>query len=169
MSRQIDSDSENGFKHLSKVVTVSLIAGIIIVSGFTIYYLLTPEPPYHELFILNGEKKGEDYPTEAKTGESIHFYVGVRNYLEKDLTFNVKIYKGNESTDLTKQEDINADLNQTLGNITIENGEEWVSNKLNISFYEAGNRTIIAQLYEVKDSEEIYLNIVYIRLNITES
>lgn len=167
MSRNVGPETDNGFKHLSKVVTVCLIAGIIIVSGFIIYYILTPEPPYHEFFILNAERKGENYPTEASIGENITFYVGVENHLEKDLTFNVKIFKGNESTDLTKQEDINADLNQTIGNHSIKNGEEWVSSALNISFYEPGNRTIIAQLYEVQGIEEKYLNIVYIRLNIT--
>jgi uncharacterized membrane protein len=169
MSRTKDTDSNEGFRQLSRIVTVCLIVGIIIVSGFIIYYLLTPEPPYHQFFILNGERKAENYPSQATEGEEIYFYVGVRNYLEKDLTFNVKIFKGNDSTDLTKKEDINAELNQTIGNITIEHGEEWVSDKLTISFLETGNRTVIAQLYEVGDSEEEYLNIVYIRLNITNS
>ncbi|TFF97225.1 MAG: DUF1616 domain-containing protein [Promethearchaeota archaeon] len=167
MSKIKKAETTNGFKHLSKVVTICLIAGIIIVSGFIIYYIFTPEPPYHEFFILNGEKKAENYPTNATVGEEIYFYVGIRNYLEKDLTFNISIYKGDNETDLTEWGNLNAEMNITTTNITIKNGEEWVSPKLNITFYEPGKRIIIAELYEVKASENKFLNIVYIRLNIT--
>ena len=66
-------DDSKGFKHLGKLLTVCLIAGIVIITGFIIYYLYTPESPYHTYTILNEDKRMELYPTNASKGKIFRF------------------------------------------------------------------------------------------------
>ncbi|MBD3197034.1 MAG: DUF1616 domain-containing protein [Candidatus Lokiarchaeota archaeon] len=159
---------ESSYKSFDKIVKISLIAGIIIVSGFIIYYIFTPEPPYHSFFILNEEEQMDNYPTNATVGQNVSFYLGVGNFLEKDLTFRFKILKGDENTTITSSGALNAVLNYTSANYTIQNSFTWISEKLTISFYEAGSRIIIAELYEItSQTSEKFLNILDLEMNIS--
>jgi uncharacterized membrane protein len=155
-------------KQFSKIVTISLILGIIIISGFIIFYILSPEPGYYTLVVLNEEKKMEDYPTNASVGEPIYFYVGVENQLDRPLTFQVEILKGNNQSKLTPEGSINAESFLNTTEVTLLDSKRWVSDKLNITFSTPGNRTIIIELWESKSGERIkFFNSLWIRLNIT--
>ncbi|MBY8981905.1 MAG: DUF1616 domain-containing protein, partial [Candidatus Lokiarchaeota archaeon] len=153
----------------NKIVRISLIAGILVISGFLIFLITNPEPGYYTFSILNEDQKMENYPTEASTGEPINFYVAIDNKLGKDFTFNVKILKGEYGiTILNETGSYNAVLNFTIGNYTINNKQEWISPQLTISFFTPGEKIIIAELYEIKsiDKEE-FLDINFLRPNIT--
>ncbi len=167
MSAREGSGILNDNKHLNVLITACLIAGILISSGFTIFYLVTPEPPFHTFTILNGEKKMENYPTEASLGENISFYLGIGNYLDRKALFFVNISKGDNKTILSNSGVEHAEENITIGNINLNNDEQWISNKMNISFYDSGLKIIIAELWEVISSTKVFLNIIYIRVNIT--
>ena len=157
-------------KQFEKIVITSLIIGIIIVTGFIIYYLLTPEPGFVVFGLLNNQKKAENYPTEAKVGDNISFYVSVENYLNKDFTFRVEILKGDNNTILSSTEPAkNATSYYNTTQITLKHSETWISEMLNVTFYQTGiNQPIIAELWELTDSyEERFYNNLWLRLNIT--
>ncbi len=52
----------NSYKEFDKILKIVLIIGIVVVSGFIIYAVLTPKPGYYYLGILNWEKKSRKLP-----------------------------------------------------------------------------------------------------------
>ncbi|KKK92065.1 hypothetical protein LCGC14_2706660 [marine sediment metagenome] len=50
------SNLRKSYMQFEVLLKISLIIGILIVSGFIIYYILTPEPGYVTLGILNEDK-----------------------------------------------------------------------------------------------------------------
>ena len=48
-------------KQFDLIVKICLVSGIIIISGFIIYYALTPEPGYITFGILNEDREAENY------------------------------------------------------------------------------------------------------------
>lgn len=155
-------------KHFEKLLKVCLIIGIFIVSGFIIYYALTPEPGYATLGILNEEQKAEKYPTEAKVNETISFYVSVENQMEREISFRIEILKGDNKTIINSSGSINSLSYFNTTKITLLNNQFWMSNRLNISFSQPGAyQRIIVELWEIKDESEVFYNNLYLWLNIT--
>ena len=164
-------DLEESQRALGKIVKISLILGILVVSGFIIYYVLNPEPGYVTFGLLNEDKKAEDYPTTAAINEDIYFYVTVGNYLREEFTFHLKILRGDNETELSSSGSEGAELNFTTKERTLEHQEEWISDKYSISFSDTGeNHIIIVELYQItdEDKEEFY-NILFLRINVTAS
>ena len=162
-----NNDRKISNRHFDIVVKICLIIGIIIVSGFIIYYLLTPEPGYITFGILNENQEAENYPTEASINETISFYLTVENHLDRDLDFGFKIKKGNNDTMLSSSGS-NGTLYLTLGNFTLNPNKGQIYGKYNMSFSEVGeNQIIIAELWTITDGVEAFFNILFIRLNIT--
>ncbi len=154
-------------KHFEIVLKISLIIGIIIVSGFIVYYLLNPEPGNITFGILNEDKRAENYQTEASVNETISFYLTVGNHLDRNFTFGFKIKKGNSNTILSSSGS-NGTLYLTLGNFTLNPNQGKIYGNYSISFAEAGeNQKIIAELWEINNKTEEFFNIMYLRLNIT--
>ncbi|MFX1428037.1 MAG: DUF1616 domain-containing protein [Promethearchaeota archaeon] len=163
---KIGSNKSNS-KEFDTILKICLIIGIIIISGFIIYFVLKPEPGFVTFGILNENQEAENYPTQASVNETISFYMTVDNYLDKVFNFNIKIKKGDNTTVLSSTGS-NGTL-QYMINSSINHKEKWVSNKLNISFSQIGaNQIIIAELWQnfVSKPEEFY-NILWLRLNIT--
>ncbi|MFX1587558.1 MAG: DUF1616 domain-containing protein [Promethearchaeota archaeon] len=171
MSEKFDDRSNivNEGNQFDKIVKISLIIGIIVISGFIIYYLLTPEPGYVTFGVLNSDKKAENYPTNATVGENISFYISVGNYLRRDFNFRIEILKGDNNTLLTSSGSINASsyLNTSITNLNHK--MQWMSEMFNISFSQPGtNQIMIAELKEVDISlEETFIDILWLRFNIT--
>jgi len=164
-NEKIDSKTSN--KHFEKLLKVCLIIGIVIVSGFIIYYVLTPEQGHVNFGILNEEQKAENYPTEATVNETITFYLTVGNYLDREFTFRFKIMKGNNYT-LMSSSGSNGSLFLTVGNFILEPNDERIFGDYNITFSEVKtNQIIIAELWQIKNEVEEFYNIIYLRLNIT--
>lgn len=154
---------------LEKIVKISLIIGIIVISGFILYYVLNPEPGFVTFGILNSEKRAENYPTEASVNEDVEFYIVVENHLNAEFMFEIRIYKGDNETKLSSDGSENADLNYTTDQETLDIGEKWESDKLSVHFGKIGSgQILIAELWEIKeDDSSTFYDTVYLRLNIT--
>jgi uncharacterized membrane protein len=159
-------------KHFQKIVTVCLLIGIIIVSGFIIYYILTPEEGSISLGILDENKLADNPPENLTIGENVTFYISVVNNLKRDAEFKIYILKGdNDTLNQYHHNDSGAKINDTIENIVINNGKEWLSEPQKISFYELGdNHMVIVELWEIfsDDSEKYWIH-DWFRLNITAS
>jgi uncharacterized membrane protein len=66
--------------HFEKLLKISLILGIIVVSGFIIYFILTPEPGFITFGILNENQEAGNYQTEAAANETVSFFLTVGNF-----------------------------------------------------------------------------------------
>ncbi len=159
----------NSYKEFDKILKILLIIGIIVVSGFIIYAVLTPEPGYWYFGILNSDKKAENYPTNAAVDENITFYISVGNYLNRDFSFHIEILKGNNDTILGSSPSLNATSFVNSSTITLQHREVWISSAFNVSFSQAGmNQIIIAELWEIPSvGIRRFYDVVYVRLNIT--
>jgi len=161
-----EQDTNNPFE---KLVKISVLIGICVVSGFIIYYGLTPEPGYVYFGLLEDGEELENYTIEAKTGEPINFSVIVANYLRRDYQFRVKVLKGDNNTILYPGPS-NGTLVYTFDNTTLIHGNNWISSTINVSFTQIGsNNIIIVELWEIKLEIEYFFNILWYRLNITLS
>lgn len=166
---KVDKDKNlTSWKHFETLLKISLIIGIIIISGFIIYYVLTPEPGYITFGILNENQEAENYPTEALVNEPIFFYLTVENNLEKVFNFSIKIKKGTKDTVLSSSVESNGTLQYEIKD-SLRIKENLLSEKLNISFSQTGAyQIIIAELWEITQSTtEVFFNILWLRLNIT--
>jgi len=166
---QEELDVSANRKQFEKIVITSIIIGIVIVTGFIIYYILTPEPGFVVFGLLNDQKKAENYPTEAKVGENISFYVSVENYMNKDFTFRVELLKGDNNTILSSTEPAkNATSYYNTTQITLKHSETWISEMLNVTFmFPGSNQIIITELWQKFNNytEKFYSNL-FLRLNI---
>ncbi|MFX1366273.1 MAG: DUF1616 domain-containing protein [Promethearchaeota archaeon] len=161
------NDLTESNKIFEKLLKICLIIGIVIVSGFIIYYILTPEPGYITFGILDEDQDAEGYPTEASINETITFYLSIGNYLKREFEFRFKILKGNNDTVIGSFPS-NGTLYLTVGDFTLENNIERIYGGYNISFSDVGeNQIIIAELWQIKNEVEEFYNVVYLRLNIT--
>jgi len=172
MNEIIIKNKNNNLKKSNKqfelLLKISLIIGIIIVSGFIFYYLLTPEPGYVTSGVLNQDKKAENYPTKAKANESIPFYITVGNYMNQDFSFQIKIKKGNNNTLMDPNIPSNGTLDILIGNFTLIHKENWISERINISFSEPGeNQKIIVEIWQIKNKVVEFYNKLWMWLNIT--
>ncbi|MHA2037407.1 MAG: DUF1616 domain-containing protein [Promethearchaeota archaeon] len=163
---KIDNNRQSK-KQFDILLKVCLIIGIFVVSGFIIFYTLTPEPGYITLGILNENQEAENYPTEVTANESIFFYLTVENRLTKEFAFSAKIKKGNNMT-LLSSAGSNGTL-QFMINDTLEYSNTWISNKLNVSFSLLGeNQIIIAELWQIDNNDlETFFDILWLRINVT--
>ncbi|MHA1804913.1 MAG: DUF1616 domain-containing protein [Promethearchaeota archaeon] len=155
-------------KIFQKLLTICLLGGIVILSGLIIFYISNPEPGYYDFGILNSEKKAEDYPTSAHVREKIEFYVHVENHLYRNFTFQIRILTGDEYTQLSSNGSENARLRYKVGNVTLIEGQKWLSPKLWATFNTPGeNKLIIVELWEITNSNEVvFRDILWLRLTI---
>lgn len=155
-------------KQFETLLKICLIIGIVIISGFIFYYILTPEPGFITYGILNENQEAGNYPTNVTVNNPIFFYITVDNHLDRDFSFQIQIKKGDETTSKNPTYGSDGILNYTLGNFTLEDKQSWVSEQLNVSFSEVGdNQFIITELWEIKNTEIEYYDILWLTLNIT--
>jgi uncharacterized membrane protein len=162
------SELELSYIQFQKLLRFSLIFGIIIVSGFITYYILFPEEGYIGFGILNDDEKAEDYPTTAKINQSIEFYVTVENQLDHDFTFKVIILQGDEDTKLSPEGSKHANKTSTTDKETLNPGEDWMSDKLSVSFaYNGTDQVLIVELWRYnEDNSREFWDILWLRLDI---
>ncbi len=154
--------------HFEKLLKICLILGIVVISGFIIYFILTPEPGFVAYSILNENQEAGNYPTEAAANETISFYLTVENRLDREFMFGFKIKKGNKDTLLSSNNPSNGTLYQTKGNFSLTPNEIQIYGEYNISFSEVGeDQIIIAELWQIKHEMEEFFIVHYLRLNIT--
>ncbi|MBY9018958.1 MAG: DUF1616 domain-containing protein [Candidatus Lokiarchaeota archaeon] len=165
-NRKEDISSRLEFDKLLKIL---LIIGIVVISGFILYYVLNPAPGFISFGVLNSEMKLDDYPTELSVGENASFYVIVENQLNREFTFRLEILKGDNETIKSSLGSEHATSFLNITNVKINHGIRWISDKLNVSFSEPGvNNSIIMELWEIKpDLKEVFYNILWLNLNVT--
>jgi len=77
--------SANEMKDEEKAIAVAVLSAIIILAGLLVYMSLTPAPkePFVSLYVLDSEKKAENYPHLLVMGENNTFllWVGVENFM----------------------------------------------------------------------------------------
>ncbi|MCJ7650678.1 MAG: DUF1616 domain-containing protein, partial [Candidatus Lokiarchaeota archaeon] len=95
VNRKEEISSRLEFEKLLKIL---LIIGIVVISGFILYYVLKPAPGFISFGVLNSEMKLDDYPTELSEGENASFYVFVENHLNREFTFRLEILTGDNET-----------------------------------------------------------------------
>ena len=161
-------------KQFQKILKISLLMGIVIVSGFITYYIwyynVSQEEDYVGFGILNHRQEAEDYPTVAYVDQPIDFYVTVENELKRDFRFRVKVYRCNNQTILSSDGAENAEYLFSTDKETLKPHEDWESDKLTVSFPQAGDKqAIIVQLFEYTDSDRDFYDILWIRLRIISS
>ena len=151
-----------------RLLRFSLIFGIIIVSGFIVYYVLVPEEGYVGFGILNDDKKAEDYPTTAKMNQSIYFYITVENELDHDFTFKLIILQGDEDTKLSSEGSKHANKTFTTDKEKLNPSEDWMSKKLSVSFpYNGTEQVLIVELWKYnEDNSREFWDILWLRLDI---
>ncbi|MFX0020917.1 MAG: hypothetical protein ACFE9S_01225 [Candidatus Hermodarchaeota archaeon] len=155
-------------KHFEKLLKICLILGIIVVSGFIIYFILTPEPGFVSYGILNENQEAGNYQTEATINETISFYLTVGNHLDREFEFRFKIKKGNKYSLLSSNTPSNGTLYQTIGNFSLDPNQIQIYGEYNISFSDVGeNQIIITELWQIKHGIEEFFIVEYLRLNIT--
>lgn len=155
-------------KQFDFLLKVCLIIGIIVVSGFIIYYMITPEPGYITLGILNSEKKAENYPINATVGQNISFYVTIDNQMKREFSFRAEVLKGDNYTFVTSSGSLNATSYFNTTKITLLHNQFWISEMLNVSFSQQGaNQRIIVELWEIPSSgNEKFFDVVYMWVTI---
>ena len=167
-NNDIKETNKSSKKEFDTLLKICLITGIVIISGFIIYHAFKPEPGYVTFGILNDNQEAENYPTEASINVNISFYLTVENYLDRDFSYQIQIKKGDNMTSMNPHSGSDGNLNFTIGNFTLDEKQSWLSAKLNVSFSEVGeNQIIIAELWQIKNSEMEFFNILWLRLNIT--
>ncbi|TFG08825.1 MAG: DUF1616 domain-containing protein [Promethearchaeota archaeon] len=160
-------EKELSNKQFQKLLKFSLLFGIIIVSGFIIYYTFTPEEGYIGFGILNEDQKAEDYPEHAAVNESIDFYITVDNHLDHDFTFKLILLKGDEDTKLSSSGSSHANKTDTTDKKTLKPEKEWMSEELTVSFAQNGSRIIIVELYKYnEDNSREFWDILWLRIEI---
>ncbi|NVM19369.1 MAG: DUF1616 domain-containing protein [Candidatus Lokiarchaeota archaeon] len=166
-TKNLNSVKKN-YKEFDKLLKILLIIGIVIISGFIVYAVLTPEPGYITFGLLNSDRKAENYPTNATVGENVTFYVSVGNYLNRDFSFRIEILEGDNETILRPTGSVNATSYLNSSTILLLHGDSWISS-FNFSFSDPGyDQTIIAELWETNiGPNDKYWEIHWMRLNVT--
>ncbi|MFW9950318.1 MAG: DUF1616 domain-containing protein [Candidatus Thorarchaeota archaeon] len=159
----------NHYNQFDRLLRLLLIIGIIVISGFLIYYLMTPKPGYVSFGILNSEKEAGNYPVSVQIGSNVSFYLTVDNYLDRSFSFRVELLKSNE-TEISRPSSplyTLSILNTSI--VVLESQRGWISDQFNVSFSEVGeNRSIIAELWEVSgEVPDTFFTSLYLRLNVT--
>ena len=153
MSSAYNEDSqdwESGLK-LNTITRIVLVCGIIFVLGATLYTVTRPEEPDLLFFILNEDQVMKDFPTNTTVGGSVSFHAYIENHLQNQATFAVLIYRceanilRNITTGVADDPLAVYLENQT---ISLDDGEGWISDKINVAFPSIGDRQpIILELW----------------------
>ena len=164
-----ESEIEIASLQFQRLLRFSLISGILIVSGFIVYYILVPEEGYIGFGILNDDERAENYPTTTRVNQSIGFYVTVDNELDHNFAFKLIILLGNEDTKLRPDEgSSHANKTSTTDKKTLKSGEHWMSDKLHASFpYNGTDQILIVELWKFnEDNSREFWDILWLRIDV---
>lgn len=163
------TELEKDNKYFDKLVTLLLLIGIIVISGFLLYSILNPEPGDVSFGILNSEKEAGNYPTSVELGNNISFFLTVNNYFNREFSFRIELLISNDTVITLPSNRLYARSILNTSTLTLHRYSNWVSNRFDVSFTEPGdNQTIIAELWEINDDfPGKFFTSLYLRLNVT--
>jgi hypothetical protein len=112
-----------------------------------------------------------NYTTNLHTDEIMTFYFYVENHLQYAADFNVRVYIGNDQSQIIPGEGIlNANL---FGNysLSLENNMNWTSTAISYSFPLVGLQFIGLELYQNVNNQWQYLDnyTLFLRVNVTSN
>lgn len=162
--------SSNEMRDEEKAIAVAVLSAIIILAGLLVYMSLTPAPQesFIALYLLDSEKKAENYPQLLVLGKNDTFllWVGVENFMgrvEYSLIL-VKVDDGKGHVDPSPIDPVYRFEKVLL------NKETWEF-PITISINQTGNHRIVFELWLFDEFENVfsYSNWCNIRLDVVES
>ena len=153
-----------------KTITVTILAAIIILAGLLVYISLTPAPqePFVSLYLLDSEKKAENYPKLLVLGENNTFllWVGVENFMGR-IEYScvlVKVDDGMGHVDPSPIEPVKCFEKVLL------NKETWEF-PMTMTINQSGKHRIIFELWLFNELENVfsYSRMVSILVDVIES
>ena len=162
--------SSNKMREEENAITAAVLSAIIILAGLLVYMSLTPAPQEHivSLYLLDSEKKAENYPQLLVLGENNTFllWVGVENFMGRIEYSSVLVKVGNET--------VHADPSPIEPMKRFEkvllNKETWEF-PITIMINQTGKHRIIFELWFFDELENIfsYSKSCNIKLDVIES
>lgn len=153
-----------------KTIAVAVLSAIIILAGLLVYMSLTPAPqkPFAALYLLNSEKKAENYPPLLVLGENNTFllWVGVENFMGR-IEYSSVLVKMDDGTGYTNPSPL--DPVYRFEKVLL-NKETWEF-PITISINQTGQHRIIFELWLFDELDNVfsYSDWCNIRLDVIES
>ena len=83
-----------------KILTTILVLSIIIAGASLVYAIVAPKTgeKFTEFYILNNERRADDYPKSLTTGEETSVIIGVINHEYQTINYTIEIWLINQTT-----------------------------------------------------------------------
>jgi len=132
-------------------VAVALIIVSILIGGYYVYHVFFQQPEgYTTIYVLDGQGKVEDIPSQLIVNQETIFYVYVENHERKTLQFEVQLKVTNEPGSLFPVEI--APMN-TFSN-ALADGEKWPIQS-SVTLPQTGNHAIVFELWAQNEQGEL--------------
>jgi len=162
--------SSNDMRDEEKTIAVAVLSAIIILAGLLVYMSLTPAPQesFIVLYLLDSEKKAENYPQLLVLGKNDTFllWVGVENFMGRVeySSVLVKVDDGKGHVDPSPIDPVYRFEKVLL------NKETWEF-PITVSINQTGNHRIVFELWLFNEFENVfsYSDWCNIRLDVVES
>jgi uncharacterized membrane protein len=84
---------------IDKALTLLLGAAIIIAVASLIYVIVVPKTgeKFTEFYLLNTERRADDYPTNLTVGKAASVIVGIANHEYRPITYTVEVWLINQT------------------------------------------------------------------------
>jgi len=147
--------SSNKMGDEEKAITVAVLSAIIILAGLLVYVSLTParQKPFVSLYVLDSEKKAENYPQLLVLGENNTFllWVGVGNFMGR-IEYSSVLVKMDDGTGQVNPSPI--DPVYRFEKVLL-NKETWEF-PITISINQTGTHRIIFELWLFNELENVF-------------
>lgn len=134
---------------IATVIVIILIIGTIGV--FNIILNPTPSEKFTEFYILDGNGKAINYPTNLSVGETANLTVCVVNHEYNTSSYQIKIIKDSH---VLKEE-----------NITLKNGDKKII-PFEFNAETVGQEKLEFKLYKLPDMKDVY-RYLYLQITVT--
>ena len=86
-------------RRIDKALTLMLGAAIIIAVTSLIYVIVVPKTgeKFTEFYLLNTERRADDYPTNLNVGEEASVIIGIANHEYRPITYTVEVWLINQT------------------------------------------------------------------------
>jgi len=138
-----------------KMILVVVLSAIVIIAGLLVYVSLTPPPQenFVSIYILDSEKKAENYPELLVIGKNNTFllWVGVENSMNRIEYTTVKVKIANSSASQEQQQEVTALSFERI----LLNKETWEI-PLTVTLNETGGYRMIFELWLYNEMKAIF-------------
>jgi len=84
---------------LDKALTIILVASIIIAVVSLVYVIIAPKAgeKFTEFYLLNTQRRAENYPTNLTLGEEASVIIGIENHEYQPITYTIEVWLINQT------------------------------------------------------------------------